>query len=51
MGSALAPLLQSVSDSIEAIIFTLHQEDFSGSEPFDSFSEKANQVSKVLSEL
>uniref|UniRef100_A0A3P9IBN5 Conserved oligomeric Golgi complex subunit 5 n=1 Tax=Oryzias latipes TaxID=8090 RepID=A0A3P9IBN5_ORYLA len=30
MGSALAPLLQSVSDSIEAIIFTLHQEDFSG---------------------
>ncbi|XP_061570606.1 conserved oligomeric Golgi complex subunit 5 [Cololabis saira] len=30
MGSAVQPLLQSVSDSIEAIIFTLHQEDFSG---------------------
>uniref|UniRef100_A0A8D3E4S1 Conserved oligomeric Golgi complex subunit 5 n=1 Tax=Scophthalmus maximus TaxID=52904 RepID=A0A8D3E4S1_SCOMX len=30
MGSAVQPLLQSVSDSIEAIIITLHQEDFSG---------------------
>uniref|UniRef100_A0A672YET4 Conserved oligomeric Golgi complex subunit 5 n=1 Tax=Sphaeramia orbicularis TaxID=375764 RepID=A0A672YET4_9TELE len=29
--SAVQPLLQSVSDSIEAIIITLHQEDFSGS--------------------
>uniref|UniRef100_A0A4W6ESN6 Conserved oligomeric Golgi complex subunit 5 n=1 Tax=Lates calcarifer TaxID=8187 RepID=A0A4W6ESN6_LATCA len=27
---AVQPLLQSVSDSIEAIIITLHQEDFSG---------------------
>ncbi|XP_053718102.1 conserved oligomeric Golgi complex subunit 5 isoform X1 [Synchiropus splendidus] len=31
MGNAVQPLLQSVSDSIEAIIITLHQEDFSGS--------------------
>ncbi|XP_029350749.1 conserved oligomeric Golgi complex subunit 5 [Echeneis naucrates] len=31
MSSAVQPLLQSVSDSIEAIIITLHQEDFSGS--------------------
>ncbi|KAM4614883.1 conserved oligomeric Golgi complex subunit 5 [Polymixia lowei] len=31
MNSAVQPLLQSVSDSIEAIIITLHQEDFSGS--------------------
>ncbi|XP_053718104.1 conserved oligomeric Golgi complex subunit 5 isoform X2 [Synchiropus splendidus] len=30
MGNAVQPLLQSVSDSIEAIIITLHQEDFSG---------------------
>uniref|UniRef100_A0A3Q2ZCK3 Conserved oligomeric Golgi complex subunit 5 n=1 Tax=Hippocampus comes TaxID=109280 RepID=A0A3Q2ZCK3_HIPCM len=33
MSSAVQPLLQSVSDSIEAIIITLHQEDFSGSLP------------------
>lgn len=31
MRTAVQPLLQSVSDSIEAIIITLHQEDFSGS--------------------
>ncbi|MFT7799235.1 conserved oligomeric Golgi complex subunit 5 [Arapaima gigas] len=30
MAGAVQPLLQSVSDSVEAIIFTLHQEDFSG---------------------
>ncbi|MED6259800.1 hypothetical protein ATANTOWER_031897, partial [Ataeniobius toweri] len=30
MSSAVQPLLQSVSESIEAIIITLHQEDFSG---------------------
>ncbi|CAK6977030.1 LOW QUALITY PROTEIN: conserved oligomeric Golgi complex subunit 5 [Scomber scombrus] len=30
MSSAVQPLLQSVTDSIEAIIITLHQEDFSG---------------------
>ncbi|XP_061769123.1 conserved oligomeric Golgi complex subunit 5 [Nerophis ophidion] len=30
MSSAVQPLLQSVSDSIEAILITLHQEDFSG---------------------
>ncbi|XP_062338833.1 conserved oligomeric Golgi complex subunit 5 isoform X1 [Osmerus eperlanus] len=31
MTSAMQPLLQSVSDSVEAIIITMHQEDFSGS--------------------
>uniref|UniRef100_A0A8C7UDZ5 Conserved oligomeric Golgi complex subunit 5 n=1 Tax=Oncorhynchus mykiss TaxID=8022 RepID=A0A8C7UDZ5_ONCMY len=31
MASAVQPLLLSVSDSIEAIIITMHQEDFSGS--------------------
>uniref|UniRef100_A0A8C7BJD6 Conserved oligomeric Golgi complex subunit 5 n=1 Tax=Neovison vison TaxID=452646 RepID=A0A8C7BJD6_NEOVI len=31
MGSALQPLLTSVGDAIEAIIITMHQEDFSGS--------------------
>ncbi|KAM4748513.1 conserved oligomeric Golgi complex subunit 5 [Rhinophrynus dorsalis] len=30
MGSAVQPLLNSVGDSIEAIIITMHQEDFSG---------------------
>ncbi|KAM4569159.1 conserved oligomeric Golgi complex subunit 5 [Odontesthes bonariensis] len=30
MSSAVLPLLQSVGDSIEAIIITLHQEDFKG---------------------
>lgn len=33
MGSALQPLLTSVGDAIEAIIITMHQEDFSGSLP------------------
>ncbi|XP_023694125.1 conserved oligomeric Golgi complex subunit 5 [Paramormyrops kingsleyae] len=33
MGGAVQPLLQSVSDSVEAIIITMHQEDFSGSLP------------------
>ncbi|XP_028933803.1 conserved oligomeric Golgi complex subunit 5 isoform X2 [Ornithorhynchus anatinus] len=31
MGSAVQPLLTSVGDSIEAVIITMHQEDFSGS--------------------
>ncbi|XP_048410241.1 conserved oligomeric Golgi complex subunit 5 [Stegostoma tigrinum] len=31
MGSAVQPLLNSVEDSIEAIIITMHQEDFAGS--------------------
>uniref|UniRef100_H3ANZ6 Component of oligomeric golgi complex 5 n=1 Tax=Latimeria chalumnae TaxID=7897 RepID=H3ANZ6_LATCH len=31
MESAIQPLLNSVGDSIEAIIITMHQEDFSGS--------------------
>ncbi|KAM5236602.1 conserved oligomeric Golgi complex subunit 5 isoform 5-T5 [Ctenodactylus gundi] len=30
MGSAVQPLLTSVADAIEAIIITMHQEDFSG---------------------
>ncbi|KAL8220982.1 UNVERIFIED_CONTAM: hypothetical protein K2H54_057120 [Gekko kuhli] len=33
MGNAVQPLLNSVGDSIEAIIITIHQEDFSGSLP------------------
>ncbi|XP_044534981.1 conserved oligomeric Golgi complex subunit 5 [Gracilinanus agilis] len=33
MGNAVQPLLTSVGDSIEAIIITMHQEDFSGSLP------------------
>uniref|UniRef100_A0A3Q2HYN3 Conserved oligomeric Golgi complex subunit 5 n=1 Tax=Equus caballus TaxID=9796 RepID=A0A3Q2HYN3_HORSE len=31
MGNAVQPLLTSVGDAIEAIIITMHQEDFSGS--------------------
>ncbi|KAM8972101.1 conserved oligomeric Golgi complex subunit 5 [Pelodytes ibericus] len=30
MGNAVQPLLNSVSDSVQAIIITMHQEDFSG---------------------
>uniref|UniRef100_A0A8C6UG25 Conserved oligomeric Golgi complex subunit 5 n=1 Tax=Neogobius melanostomus TaxID=47308 RepID=A0A8C6UG25_9GOBI len=30
MGNSVQPLLQSVSDSIQAILLTMHQEDFSG---------------------
>ncbi|KAF6085591.1 component of oligomeric golgi complex 5 [Phyllostomus discolor] len=33
MGNAVQPLLTSVADAIEAIIITMHQEDFSGSLP------------------
>uniref|UniRef100_A0A287A8B1 Conserved oligomeric Golgi complex subunit 5 n=1 Tax=Sus scrofa TaxID=9823 RepID=A0A287A8B1_PIG len=33
MGNAVQPLLTSVGDAIEAIIITMHQEDFSGSSP------------------
>ncbi|XP_056429563.1 conserved oligomeric Golgi complex subunit 5 isoform X1 [Hyla sarda] len=31
MGNAVQPLINSVGDSVEAIIITMHQEDFSGS--------------------
>ncbi|CAO2586083.1 Conserved oligomeric Golgi complex subunit 5, partial [Lemmus lemmus] len=31
MGNAIQPLLTSVADAVEAIIITMHQEDFSGS--------------------
>lgn len=30
MGSAVQPLLMSITESVEAIIITMHQEDFSG---------------------
>jgi len=30
MGAAITPLLSSLSDALEAIILTMHQEDFSG---------------------
>jgi hypothetical protein len=30
MGNAITPLLSSLSDALEAIILTMHQEDFSG---------------------
>ncbi|XP_059876238.1 conserved oligomeric Golgi complex subunit 5 isoform X1 [Delphinus delphis] len=33
MGNAVQPLLTSVGDAIEAIIITMHQEDFAGSLP------------------
>lgn len=33
MSSAVHPLLNSVTDSVEAILITMHQEDFSGSLP------------------
>ena len=30
MGNAIQPLLSSISDALEAIILTMHNEDFSG---------------------
>ncbi|KAK7476321.1 hypothetical protein BaRGS_00032439 [Batillaria attramentaria] len=33
MGAAITPLLSSLSDALEAIILTMHQEDFSGPAP------------------
>ncbi|XP_041832783.1 conserved oligomeric Golgi complex subunit 5 isoform X2 [Melanotaenia boesemani] len=49
MGSAIQPLLQSVSDSIEAIIITLHQEDFSG--PLSSSDKPDVPCSLYMKEL
>ncbi|XP_068611151.1 conserved oligomeric Golgi complex subunit 5 [Brachionichthys hirsutus] len=49
MSSAVSPLLQSVSDSIEAIIITLHQEDFSG--PLSSSEKPDVPCSLYMKEL
>uniref|UniRef100_A0A8C5NE61 Conserved oligomeric Golgi complex subunit 5 n=1 Tax=Gouania willdenowi TaxID=441366 RepID=A0A8C5NE61_GOUWI len=49
MSSAAQPLLQSVSDSIEAIIITLHQEDFSG--PMSSSDKPDVPCSLYMKEL
>uniref|UniRef100_A0A7N8X5U1 Conserved oligomeric Golgi complex subunit 5 n=1 Tax=Mastacembelus armatus TaxID=205130 RepID=A0A7N8X5U1_9TELE len=49
MSSAVQPLLQSVSDSIEAIIITLHQEDFSG--PLSSTDKPDVPCSLYMKEL
>ncbi|XP_041349093.1 conserved oligomeric Golgi complex subunit 5-like [Gigantopelta aegis] len=35
MGTSINPLLSSISDALEAIILTIHQEDFSGPAPAD----------------
>ncbi|CAL1534536.1 unnamed protein product [Lymnaea stagnalis] len=39
MGTAIQPLLSSISDALEAIILTIHQEDFSGPPPSKSETE------------
>ncbi|XP_047245427.1 conserved oligomeric Golgi complex subunit 5 [Girardinichthys multiradiatus] len=49
MSSAVQPLLQSVSESIEAIIITLHQEDFSG--PLSSLDKPDVPCSLYMKEL
>ncbi|XP_017293700.1 conserved oligomeric Golgi complex subunit 5 [Kryptolebias marmoratus] len=49
MSSAVQPLVQSVSDSIEAIIITLHQEDFSG--PVSSPEKPDTPCSLYMKEL
>uniref|UniRef100_A0A3Q2D939 Conserved oligomeric Golgi complex subunit 5 n=1 Tax=Cyprinodon variegatus TaxID=28743 RepID=A0A3Q2D939_CYPVA len=49
MNGAVQPLLQSVSDSIEAIIITLHQEDFSG--PVSGSERPAVPCSLYMKEL
>ncbi|XP_074644447.1 conserved oligomeric Golgi complex subunit 5-like [Tubulanus polymorphus] len=47
MGNAISPLLNSIADSVEAIILTIHQEDFSSTEP----SQSDSQCSLYMREL
>ncbi|KAJ8301246.1 hypothetical protein KUTeg_020233 [Tegillarca granosa] len=49
MSNAINPLLSSISDAVEAIILTMHQEDFSGSAPADG--QKESQCSLFMREL
>ncbi|KAK6993674.1 conserved oligomeric Golgi complex subunit 5 [Biomphalaria glabrata] len=49
MGTALQPLLSSISDALEAIILTIHSEDFSG--PAPSKSETEAPCSGYMKEL
>ncbi|XP_071081856.1 conserved oligomeric Golgi complex subunit 5-like [Haliotis cracherodii] len=49
MGAAINPLLSSISDALEAIILTIHQEDFSGPAPSDNQTEA--QCSLYMREL
>lgn len=49
MSNAINPLLSSISDAVEAIILTMHQEDFSGSSPADG--QKEAQCSLFMREL
>ncbi|XP_021370975.1 conserved oligomeric Golgi complex subunit 5-like [Mizuhopecten yessoensis] len=49
MSAAVNPLLSSISDAVEAIILTMHQEDFSGSMPADT--QKEAQCSLYMREL
>ncbi|XP_071153138.1 conserved oligomeric Golgi complex subunit 5-like isoform X1 [Mytilus edulis] len=49
MSHAINPLLSSISDATEAIILTMHQEDFSTSAPSDN--QKDSQCSLYMREL
>ncbi|XP_059152670.1 conserved oligomeric Golgi complex subunit 5-like [Physella acuta] len=49
MGAAIQPLLSSISDALEAIILTIHQEDFSG--PAPSKTETESPCSLYMREL
>ncbi|KAL8566375.1 hypothetical protein ACOMHN_049333 [Nucella lapillus] len=49
MGAAISPLLSSLSDALEAIILTMHQEDFSG--PAPSGNQEAAPCSLFMKEL
>ncbi|KAK3101950.1 hypothetical protein FSP39_007576 [Pinctada imbricata] len=49
MSSAIGPLLSSISDAVEAIILTMHQEDFSSSVVGDG--QKEAQCSLYMREL
>ncbi|KAH9496319.1 Conserved oligomeric Golgi complex subunit [Bulinus truncatus] len=49
MGTAIQPLLSSISDALEAIILTIHGEDFSG--PAPSKSETEAPCSLYMKEL
>jgi len=51
MGNAIAPLISSINDSLEAIILTMHSEDFSNTTPPPANAEAEAQCSLYMKEL
>ena len=50
MNTAVLPLLSSINDSIEAILLTMHREDFSAADPGDTAA-PAQACSLYMKEL